>query len=97
MNPLPLPALLLASGLTLSAPVHTPFVDDDKIFHAVEGDLRGAGSLAGTDITVAARQGVVTLTGAARTLEQIMTAGRIAARTRGVTGVTNDIRIRSAR
>lgn len=92
MNLLPFTALLLATSLAGAAPAAIP-VDDEKIFLAVEGDLRGAGSLSGTDIKVETRQGIVTLSGVARTVEQIATAGRIAGRAHGVTGVHNYIRI----
>lgn len=94
-----LAALLLAPGAASSAParaasIRAPVVDDERIFVAVEGDLRGARSLSGSDIKVAAREGVVTLTGSAGTIEQIATAGQIAGRARGVTGVVNHIRIK---
>lgn len=72
---------------------HTAPVDDETIFAAVEAALRGAPSLGRADIEVASREGAVTLTGFAATMENIATAGRLAARVRGVSAVYNRIRV----
>jgi hyperosmotically inducible protein len=69
------------------------YLDDETIFVAVEEALRVARSLAGADITVRSREGFVTLSGFARSMEDIAAAGRIAARVRGVTGVKNELRV----
>lgn len=68
-------------------------VDDETIFVAVEAALRDAPSLAGDDIEVTSREGTVTLTGFAATMEHIATAGRLAAGVRGVSAVYNRIRV----
>ena len=68
-------------------------VDDETIFVAVEAALEGAPSLAGSDIEVRSRDGVVTLTGVVATMAHIATAGRLAARVRGVSAVYNRIRV----
>ena len=67
--------------------------DDESIFVAVEQALQRARSLAGADITVHSREGFVTLSGMARTVEDIASAGMIALGVRGVTGVNNELRI----
>jgi hypothetical protein len=86
--------LLLAASFSggLLAQVTVP-VDDESIFVAVEAELRGAPSLAGADIEVTSRDGAVTLSGFAATMENIATAGRLAARVRGVSAVYNKIRV----
>jgi osmotically-inducible protein OsmY len=68
-------------------------LDDETIFIAVEDALHSARSLAGADITVRSRDGYVTLSGFAATMENIAEAGRLASRVRGVTGVKNKIRV----
>ena len=68
-------------------------VDDETIFVAVEEALHDAPSLAGDDIEVTSREGTVTLTGFAATMEHIATAGRLAAGVRGVSAVYNRIRV----
>ena len=68
-------------------------VDDETIFLAVEAALEHAPSLAASDIEVASRDGVVTLTGVAATMAHIATAGRLAARVHGVSAVHNRIRV----
>ena len=68
-------------------------LDDETIFIAVEDALHSARSLAGADITVRSRDGYVTLSGFASTMENIAEAGRLALRVRGVTGVDNKIRV----
>ena len=65
-------------------------LDDETIFLAVE-DALSARSLAGADITVRSRDGYITLSGFAATMADIVTAGRLASRVRGVTGVRNEI------
>ena len=67
--------------------------DDKTIFVAVEQALDGTQALAAARITVRSRDGFVTLSGVADTMEHIATAGRLAARVRGVTGVDNKIRV----
>ena len=66
-------------------------VDDQAI--AVEAALRAAPSLAGADIKVTSREGAVTLSGFAPTMQDIAYAGRLAARVRGVSAVYNKIRV----
>jgi osmotically-inducible protein OsmY len=68
-------------------------LDDETIFVAVEDALHSARSLAGADITVHSRDGYVTLSGFAATMQDIAEAGRLASRVRGVTGVKNKIRV----
>ena len=68
-------------------------LDDETIFIAVEDALQSARSLAGADITVRSRDGYVTLSGFAATMEDIAEAGRLTLRVRGVTGVDNKIRV----
>ena len=84
-----LAVLLLAASL--SGGVSAQGRDDETIFLAVEDALHGARSLAGADITVRSRDGYVTLSGFAATMEDIATAGRLASHVRGVTGVNNEI------
>lgn len=83
-------AASLSGGLLAQGTVP---VDDEAIFAAVEAALRGAPSLAGADIEVTSREGAVTLTGSAASLQNIATAGRLAARVRGVSAVYNKIRV----
>jgi len=68
-------------------------VDDETIFVAVAAALESAPSLAGADIEVKSRDGVVTLTGFAATMAHIAAAGRLAARVHGVSAVDNKIRV----
>jgi osmotically-inducible protein OsmY len=84
-----LAVLLLAASLSGGVPAQGR--DDETIFVAVEDALHSARSLAGADITVRSRDGYVTLSGFAATMEDIATAGRLASRVRGVTGVNNEI------
>jgi osmotically-inducible protein OsmY len=65
--------------------------DDETLFLAVEDALHSARSLAGAHITVRSRDGYITLNGFAATMADIATAGRLASRVRGVTGVSNEI------
>lgn len=68
-------------------------VDDETIFLEVDNAIRGRDSLANARIDVRAKDGIVTLTGFARTTREIALAGKLARRVRGVTTVQNDIRI----
>ena len=68
-------------------------LEDETIFIAVEQALQGARALPWANITVRSRDGVVTLRGVVATMEDIASAGRIASRVRGVTGVSNQIRV----
>lgn len=89
-----LAVLLLAASLSGGVLAQGAIaLDDETIFIAVEDALRGARSLAGADIAVRSRDGFVTLSGTAPTLVDIATAGRLASRVRGVTGVINHIRV----
>ena len=86
--------LILAAGFSGGAAAQQRvLLDDEVIFVAVEEALHGARALAAADITVRSQDGFVTLSGVARTMEDIATAGRLAARVRGVTGVDNKIRV----
>lgn len=89
-----LAVLLLAASLSGGVLAQRPVpVDDETIFIAVEDALHGARSLADADITVRSRDGHVTLSGFAATMEDVAEAGRLASRVRGVTGVENEIRV----
>ena len=89
-----LAVLFLAASLSGSLLAQgTAPVDDETIFAAVEAALHGAPSLAGADIEVTTRDGAVTLSGSAATMENIATAGRLAAHVRGVSAVYNKIRV----
>jgi osmotically-inducible protein OsmY len=59
----------------------------------VEQALHRAPALALANILVRSQDGFVTLSGVANTREDIATAGLVAARVRGVTGVRNEIRV----
>ena len=88
-----LAAFLLAAslgGALAQAPVP---VDDETIFLQVESAIRGSDTLANAEIEVRAKDGMVTLSGSARTVEDIALAGSLAWRVRGVTTVHNDIRV----
>jgi osmotically-inducible protein OsmY len=93
-----LAVLLLAATFSAAAGTHERGArDDETIFAAVEDALQRSHSLATARITVQSRDGFVTLGGTAGTTAQIATAGRLAARVRGVTGVDNAIRITDRR
>ena len=83
-------AATLSGGVLAQGPAP---VDDETIFIAVEAALVRAPSLAGSDIEVTSRDGVVTLTGFAATMAHIATAGRLAARVHGVSAVDNRIHV----
>ena len=68
-------------------------LDDEALFSAVEKVLHGAPALAAARISVRASDGYIVLRGFADTMEDIATAGRLAAGVRGVTGVRNEIRV----
>jgi osmotically-inducible protein OsmY len=89
-----LAALLLAASLSGGAFAQQPvLLDDEAIFVAVEEILHGTRSLDSARIDVSSRDGFVTLSGVAASIEDIATAGRLAARVRGVIGVSNEIRV----
>ena len=89
-----LAVLLLAASLSGGVLAQVPVaLDDETIFAAVEDALHSAPSLADADIMVRTREGYVTLSGFAVTMEDIAHAGRLALRVRGVTGVNNKIRV----
>jgi osmotically-inducible protein OsmY len=83
-------AATLCGGVLAQAPIS---LDDGTIFVLVEDALQGARSLTAARITVRSHEGFVTLGGVVATVEDIATAGRLAARVRGVTGVSNEIRV----
>jgi osmotically-inducible protein OsmY len=86
-------AFLLAASLGTGFAQGPVPVDDETIFLQVEEALRRAPSLAGTDIRVDVREGVVLLSGFADSIEEAVTAGGLAFRVRGVSAVHNGIRI----
>ena len=89
-----LAGLLLAASLSGGVLAQAPIsLDDGTIFVLVEDALHGARSLDAARITVRSRDGFVTLGGVVATVEDIAAAGRLAARVRGVTGVSNEIRV----
>ena len=68
-------------------------LDDEAIFVAVEQVLQGAPALAAARITVRSQDGFITLSGSAPSVKDIATAVRLASSVRGVTGVSNEIRV----
>lgn len=88
-------ALAIALIFTaIGASADGPYPDTDAaISAAVERVLWKEGSLAHTDIRVESLEGQVTLRGFAATMEDIVTANRLARAVRGVRGVTNAIRV----
>ena len=84
-----LAALVLAASFSGGALA----LDDESIFVAVDDALRGEHALADARITVRSQDGFITLRGVAHTMEDIATAGTLASRVSGVTGVTNEIRV----
>jgi osmotically-inducible protein OsmY len=87
-------ALVLAASLAGGALAQERIArDDETIFLAVEQALEDARPLAWARITVQSRDGYVTLSGVADSMQDIATAGRLAAQVRGVTGVANHIRV----
>jgi osmotically-inducible protein OsmY len=67
---------------------------DIDIKRDVEEELRLNPDLDATDIAVAVKSGVVTLSGFTRSYSQRLEAERTAKRVNGVTGVANDIEVR---
>jgi osmotically-inducible protein OsmY len=67
---------------------------DSEIKKDVEDELRGDPDIDATDIAVAVRNGVVTLSGFVRSYMQKLEAEKDAKRVAGVTGVANDIEVR---
>jgi hypothetical protein len=88
-----LAVLLLTARLGTALPQDPVPVDDETIFQEVDGAIRRSDTLAHAEIEVRAKDGMVTLSGFARTLEDIVLAGSLASRVRGVTTVHNDIRV----
>lgn len=89
-----LASLLFAASLGALAQGPVP-VDDETLFQEIDGAIRRSVSLEHAHIIVRARDGFVTLSGFARTMEDVALAGSLAWRARGVTGVHNDIRVSS--
>ena len=86
--------LLLAASLSGAVFAQKPVaLDDESIFAAVEEVLHGAPALAAARITVRSQDGFITLSGSADSVKQIAMAGRLASSVRGVTGVSNEIRV----
>src|ERR1700681_417928 len=67
---------------------------DIDIKRDVEHELHGNADIDATDIGVAVKNGVVTLSGFVRSYAQKREAERTAKRVLGVTGVANDIEVR---
>ena len=89
-----LAVVILAASLSGAAIAqYRNALDDETIFAAVEQALQRARPLALANIMVRSQGGFVTLSGVANTREDIATAGIVAARVSGVTGVRNDIRV----
>ena len=90
-----LAALVLAiAAYSPGAAAEGPFpIDDAAITAQVERAISREPSLAASDITVVTREGTVTLEGFARTMEDIAKAAQLARAVRGVTAVTNGIRV----
>ena len=89
-----LAVLLLAASLSGGVLAQSEVsLDDQTISVAVEDALQSARSLVHADITVHIRDGFVTLSGFAATMDDIAEAGRLASSVRGVTGVKNKIRV----
>ena len=86
--------VLLAASLSGPTFAQEPVVlDDEAIFVAVEEVLQGAPALAAARITVRSQDGFITLSGSAPSVKEIATAVRLASSVRGVTGVSNEIRV----
>ena len=86
---------MLAAALVLAAGARAdgPYASDAKITAAVERVLWHERSLAHANIRVESLEGQVTLRGFAATMQDIVTASRLAGAVPGVLGVTNTIRI----
>ena len=83
-------AAMLAGSVLAQSPAAR---DDEGIFAEVEEALQAAPTLVAARITIRIRDGHVTLSGLADTMKDVATAGRLAGRVAGVTGVSNRIRI----
>ena len=84
-------AAVVAGGILAQEKI---IINDDAVIVArVEQALKRARSLATARIAVHSRDGFVTLSGSAATIEQIATAGALAEAVDGVTGVRNRIRV----
>ena len=88
--------LLLAASLGALAQGPVP-VDDETLFQEIDGAIRRSAALGRAHITVRARDGFVTLSGFARTMEDVALAGSLAWRVRGVTGVHTRFEYRASR
>jgi osmotically-inducible protein OsmY len=89
-------AVLLVAGTFAASRVQAqdkPPVADAAITQRVQSALAKDAVLGGMEIRVATQDGMVSLTGFVRTLEDIAKAGALAQRVRGVTGVRNDLRV----
>src|SRR5438128_4597839 len=71
-----------------------PMRTDSEIKKDVEDELRWDPNIDATDIAVAVKSGVVTLTGFVRSYAEKFAAERAAKRVAGVVGVANDIEVR---
>jgi hypothetical protein len=67
---------------------------DSEIKRDVEGELRWEPNVDPTDIAVAVKNGVVTLTGFVRSYAEKFAGERAAKRVKGVVGVANDLEVR---
>src|ERR1700730_13065424 len=67
---------------------------DDEIKRDVEDELRWDPDIDPTDIAVAAKNGIVTLTGFVRSYAHKFAAERAAKRVAGFVGVANDLEVR---
>ena len=86
--------VLFAASLSGAAFAQKPVaLDDETIFVAVEEVLQDAPALSAARITVRSQDGFITLSGSAPSVKDIATAVRLASSVRGVTGVSNEIRI----
>ncbi len=80
-----LPLVLLASPAFGDAP------QSESIAQSIQQDLRDSARMAGGEVTVAARDGHVTLSGTVNSVMDLRRAATIAKRTLGVQSVTNSI------
>jgi osmotically-inducible protein OsmY len=71
-----------------------PMKSDNEIKRDVEEELRWEPNVDPTDIAVAVKNGVVTLTGFVRSYAEKFAAERAAKRVVGVVGVANDLEVR---
>ena len=86
--------VLFAASLSGAAFAQKPVaLDDEAIFVAVEEVLQDAPALSAARITVRSQDGFITLSGSAPSVKDIATAVRLASSVRGVTGVSNEIRV----